>query len=255
MLKMKKASNEAQQSTTAYQPNNAFIIELARITKIYNEGYENEVCALNDISLYVKRGEFLGILGQSGSGKSTLMNIIGCLDIPTYGWYFLNQQEISDMKPTALSHIRNQEIGFVFQGFNLVSDLTALENVELPLIYRGIEKTERIKLATDALRLVGLENRLKHRPNEMSGGQQQRVAIARAIAAEPPIILADEPTGNLDSASGEEIMTLLRKLNENGSTVILITHDMKLARLAKRIITLQDGKILSDELQEGGERV
>ena len=188
------------------------------------------------------------------SGKSTLMNILGCLDIPTYGTYHLNGQAVSDMKPSVLSGIRNREIGFIFQGFNLIPALTALENVELPLIYRGMGREERRRLAVDALVSVGLEKRMDHRPGEMSGGQQQRVAIARAVAAKPPIIMADEPTGNLDSASGKEIMEQLKVLNAQGTSVILITHDNHLALMAKRIVTLQDGRIISDEpvREEGG---
>nr|WP_297176254.1 ABC transporter ATP-binding protein [uncultured Agathobaculum sp.] len=222
------------------------------MSKIYHEGQENEVRALDDISLEIAWGEFVCILGQSGSGKSTLMNILGCLDIPTYGTYFLNGQPVSELKPSVLAGIRNREIGFIFQGFNLIPALTALENVELPLIYRSMGREERRRLAVDALTSVGLENRMEHRPGEMSGGQQQRVAIARAVAAKPPIIMADEPTGNLDSASGLEIMQLLQQLNEQGTSIILITHDNHLARMAKRIVTIQDGHILSDEpVQEG----
>ena len=206
------------------------LIDVQRMSKIYNEGRENEVRALDDISLQVSWGEFLCILGQSGSGKSTLMNILGCLD----------------MKPSVLSGIRNREIGFIFQGFNLIPALTALENVELPLIYRGMPREERRRLAQEALVSVGLEKRMDHRPGEMSGGQQQRVAIARAVAAKPPIIMADEPTGNLDSASGLDIMRKLTALNEQGTSIILITHDNHLAQMAKRIVTIQDGRIISD---------
>lgn len=231
--------------------NTEFLIDVQQISKIYNEGRENEVRALDNVSLTVESGEFLCILGQSGSGKSTLMNILGCLDIPTYGTYYLNGQAVSDMKPSVLSGIRNREIGFIFQGFNLIPALTALENVELPLIYRGIGREERRRLAADALVAVGLEKRMDHRPGEMSGGQQQRVAIARAVAAKPPIIMADEPTGNLDSASGKEIMEQLRALNAQGTTVILITHDNHLAQMAERIVTLQDGRIISDEAVKG----
>ena len=228
------------------------LIDVRQMSKIYNEGRENEVRALDDISLTVKWGEFLCILGQSGSGKSTLMNILGCLDIPTYGTYYLDGQAVSDMKPSVLSGIRNREIGFIFQGFNLIPALTALENVELPLIYRGLGREERRRLAKDALASVGLENRMDHRPGEMSGGQQQRVAIARAVAAKPPIIMADEPTGNLDSASGLDIMQQLAALNEQGTSVILITHDNHLAQMAKRIVTIQDGHIISDAPVKGG---
>ena len=228
------------------------LIDVQRMSKIYNEGRENEVRALDDISLTVPWGEFLCILGQSGSGKSTLMNILGCLDIPTYGTYYLNGQAVSDMKPSTLSGIRNREIGFIFQGFNLIPALTALENVELPLIYRGMGREERHELAVEALKSVGLEKRMLHRPNEMSGGQQQRVAIARAVAAKPPIIMADEPTGNLDSASGLDIMRKLTALNAEGTSIILITHDNHLAQMAKRIVTIQDGHIISDRPGKGG---
>lgn len=227
------------------------LIDVHRMSKIYNEGKENEVRALDDVTLEVPWGEFLCILGQSGSGKSTLMNILGCLDIPTYGTYLLNGQAVSDMKPSTLSGIRNREIGFIFQGFNLIPALTAIENVELPLIYRGMGAGERHRLAVDALELVGLGKRMDHRPGEMSGGQQQRVAIARAIAAKPPIIMADEPTGNLDSGSGKEIMAQLTELNRQGTSIILITHDNKLAELAGRVVTIQDGRIVSDR-QGGG---
>ncbi|BFL40065.1 Macrolide export ATP-binding/permease protein MacB [uncultured Butyricicoccus sp.] len=228
------------------------LIDVRQMSKIYNEGKENEVRALDNISLTVPWGEFLCILGQSGSGKSTLMNILGCLDIPTYGTYYLNGQAVSDMKPSVLSGIRNREIGFIFQGFNLIPALTALENVELPLIYRGLGREERHQLAVDALTSVGLEKRMSHRPGEMSGGQQQRVAIARAVAAKPPIIMADEPTGNLDSASGLDIMQKLTALNEQGTSIILITHDNHLAQMARRIVTIQDGRIISDEAGRGG---
>lgn len=240
----KKKAPQAAEEVQIGNPD--FLIEVQQISKIYHEGQENEVRALDNVSLTMKNGEFLCILGQSGSGKSTLMNILGCLDIPTYGTYYLNGQAVSEMKPSVLSGIRNREIGFVFQGFNLIPALTALENVELPLIYRGIGREERRQMATEALVSVGLENRMTHRPGEMSGGQQQRVAIARAVAAHPPIIMADEPTGNLDSAAGREIMEQLKALNEQGTSVILITHDIHLAQMAERIVTLQDGRIISD---------
>ena len=241
-------SDEAKQGVE----ESDLLIDVRQMSKIYNEGRENEVRALDNISLEVPWGEFLCILGQSGSGKSTLMNILGCLDIPTYGTYYLNGQAVSDMKPSVLSGIRNREIGFIFQGFNLIPALTALENVELPLIYRGMSKEERRQLATDALISVGLEKRMDHRPGEMSGGQQQRVAIARAVAAKPPIIMAVEPTGNLVYASGLDIMRQLSTLNEQGTSIILITHDNHLAQMAKRIVTIQDGHIISDAPSKGG---
>ncbi len=231
---------------------NNTLISIQRLSKIYNEGKPSEVRALDTVSMEIQRGEFVCILGQSGSGKSTLMNILGCLDIPTYGSYSLNGTPVSEMKPSTLAGIRNREIGFIFQGFNLIPALTALENVELPLIYRGEKASRRRQMAEAALEKVGLAKRIHHKPAEMSGGQQQRVAIARAISARPPIIMADEPTGNLDSASGLEIMKILKGLNDDGTTIILITHDNHLAYFAKRIITIQDGRVISDKLNEGG---
>lgn len=221
------------------------LIKVRNLMKIYNPG-ENEVHALDDVSLEIDRGEFVAIIGQSGSGKSTFMNMLGCLDIPTSGEYFLNGKDVSKLSDDELSEIRNKEIGFIFQGFNLIPNLTALENVELPLIYRNVPAGERKRLSEESLLKVGLEQRMEHKPSEMSGGQQQRVAIARALAAAPPLILADEPTGNLDSKSSREIMDILRKLHTEGRTVILITHDDKIAQSAKRIIRIMDGKIESD---------
>ena len=221
------------------------LVEIQDISKIYNPG-ENEVRALDHVSLSIQQNEFVAIIGQSGSGKSTLMNMLGCLDLPTSGTYMLNGQDVSKMTDDEQSDIRNKEIGFIFQGFNLIPNLTALENVELPLIYRGVSKQVRSELAKNALEKVGLANRMTHKPAEMSGGQQQRVAIARAIAQAPPIILADEPTGNLDSNSSKEIMGILRGLHKEGRTVILITHDNEIANEAERIIKIKDGKIESD---------
>ena len=200
---------------------------------------------MNDVSISVEEGEFIAIVGQSGSGKSTLMNILGCLDTPTSGDYYLNGENVAGMNEKQLTEIRNSQIGFVFQGFNLISGLDALENVELPLLYRGVPRAERRRLAQEALSEVGLADRERHKPFQMSGGQQQRVAIARAIAAKPPLILADEPTGNLDSKSGEAIMHILNSLNAEGRTIILITHDDKIARTADRMVQIQDGKIVS----------
>ncbi len=217
--------------------------------KIYNPG-ENEVKALNNICLEINHGEFVAIIGQSGSGKSTLMNMLGCLDIPTSGNYFLGGDNVAHLTDNQLSDIRNKQIGFIFQGFNLIPNLSALENVELPLIYRGLPSSERKKLAMEALAMVNLSDRVKHKPSEMSGGQQQRVAIARAIAAKPPIILADEPTGNLDSASTKDIMKILHSLHEDGRTVILITHDDQIAANAKRVVRIMDGKIDSDIIRD-----
>lgn len=221
------------------------LIKVQDMCKIYNPG-ENEVRALDHVDLEIERGEFVAIIGHSGSGKSTLMNMLGCLDIPTSGSYYLNGKDVSAMKDNQLSEIRNQEIGFIFQGFNLIANLTAIENVELPLIYRGIGRGERHRLAKEALIKVGLEKRMHHKPSEMSGGQQQRVAIARAIAAAPPVILADEPTGNLDSASTKEIMDILKGLHDAGRSVILITHDNEIAEQAKRVVRILDGKIVED---------
>ena len=221
------------------------LVDVQDLCKVYNPG-ENEVWALDHVSVQIHEKEFVAIIGQSGSGKSTLMNMLGCLDVPTSGTYMLHGQDVSHMSDDELSDIRNKEIGFIFQGFNLIQNLTALENVELPLIYRGVSKKERIELAENALKKVGLENRMDHKPSEMSGGQQQRVAIARAIAQAPPIILADEPTGNLDSGSSREIMQILKELHEEGRTVILITHDNEIAAQAKRVIKILDGRIASD---------
>ncbi len=225
------------------------LVEVKDICKIYNPG-ENEVRALDHVSLSINKGEFVAIIGQSGSGKSTLMNMLGCLDVPTSGEYYLNGKDVSMLSDDEQSDIRNLEIGLIVQGFNLISNLTAIENVELPLIYRGVGKRERQKLAIDALKIVGLSHRMYHKPNEMSGGQQQRVAIARAIAAKPPVILADEPTGNLDSASSKEILQILKELYVDGRTVILITHDNGIAAQAKRVIRIMDGKIESDTINE-----
>ena len=221
------------------------LIEIQDMCKIYNPG-ENEVRALDHIDLTIYEGEFVAIIGQSGSGKSTLMNMLGCLDIPSSGSYVLGGEDVSKLIDNELSDIRNRKIGFIFQGFNLIANLTAFENVELPLIYRGMSKHKRKELSESALEKVGLSNRISHKPSEMSGGQQQRVAIARAIAQAPPIILADEPTGNLDSASTIEIMEILKNLHQSGRTVILITHNNEIAYQAKRIIKIKDGKIEED---------
>ena len=218
------------------------MITLNNIYKIYKNGGQS-VNALDGVSLFIGSGEFVSIIGTSGSGKSTLMNMIGCLDTPTRGGYFLDGKDVSRLSDKALSKIRNSKIGFIFQGFNLVGSLTALENVELPLLYRGIPRKERKVLAHEALTSVGLSHRIHHRPSEMSGGQQQRVAIARAIAASPPIILADEPTGNLDTSSSAEIMEILTNLSKSGRTVIIITHDNEIAKKTNRLIKIIDGKI------------
>ena len=221
------------------------LIKVVDLCKVYNPGV-NEVRALDHVDLEIDQGEFVAIIGQSGSGKSTFMNMLDCLDVPTSGKYYLNGTDVSTMTDNQLSEVRNREIGFIFQGFNLIPNLTAEENVELPLIYRGMDKKSRKKLAQESLEMVGLGNRMNHKPAEMSGGQQQRVAIARAIAAKPPVILADEPTGNLDSGSSKEILGILKQLHSGGRTVILITHDDGIASQAKRVVRIMDGKIESD---------
>ena len=222
------------------------LIEIKDIYKIYNPG-ENEVRALDGVSLTIDHGEFVAIVGQSGSGKSTLMNMLGLLDECTSGSYHLDGHDVSHLSDDELSEIRNKQIGFIFQGFNLIPSLTAQANVELPLIYRGMKKDERGRLAREALMRVGLDNRRGHRPAQMSGGQQQRAAIARAVAARPPIILADEPTGNLDSKSGEDVMRILHELHSEGRTIILITHDSDIAAEAQRVVKIHDGKVVEDK--------
>lgn len=221
------------------------LISVSNLTKTYNTA-AGDVVALNNVSLKIPRGEFLSVIGESGSGKSTFMNLIGCLDIPTHGEYRLNGQLINEMSFNRLSEIRNREIGFIFQGFNLLARMTAVENVELPLIYAKIPLSQRHNTALRALERVGLSSRIRHKPAQLSGGQQQRVAVARAIALEPSIILADEPTGNLDSQSGAEVLSLLTELNQNGTTVVLITHDISIARKAQRIIKISNGQIEYD---------
>lgn len=218
------------------------LIEMKGITKRYICG-DNIVDALSEVSLNVSEGEFVSITGTSGSGKSTLMNMLGCLDTADAGKYFLDGKDVSMMNDKELSHIRNEKIGFVFQGFNLIGELSAIENVELPLIYRKVPRDERRFLAENALKRVFLENRMNHKPSQLSGGQQQRVAIARALAMKPMIILADEPTGSLDSNSGKEVMNFMRELSNEGKTVIIITHDNSIAESTKRIIRISDGKI------------
>ena len=226
------------------------LIDIKDIYKIYNEGQESEVRALDGVSLDIDRGEFVAIVGQSGSGKSTLMNVLGCLDIPTYGEYHLNGVDVTSLSDKQLAHIRNKEIGFIFQGYNLIPALTAYENVELPLIYQGISVFQRKERVMAALERVGMADRFGHRPSEMSGGQQQRVAIARAIATHPPIIMADEPTGALDSKTGKHVLEILHSLHEGGSTIILITHDNGIAATAHRIVRISDGHIVADGTRE-----
>ena len=226
------------------------LIEIKNIYKIYNEGKESEVRALDGVTLSIDRGEFVATIGASGSGKSTLMNILGCLDVPTYGDYILNGTDVTDRTDRQLAHIRNKEIGFIFQGYNLIPALTAYENVELPLIYQGISVFQRKERVMAALERVGMADRFGHRPSEMSGGQQQRVAIARAIATHPPIIMADEPTGALDSKTGKHVLEILHSLHEGGSTIILITHDNGIAATAHRIVRISDGHIVADGTRE-----
>ena len=223
------------------------VIELEDVHKVYRTGAV-EVHALRGVSLRIERGEFAAIIGASGSGKSTLMNIVGLLDRPTSGVYRFNGQDVSNFSKRALARLRNRQLGFVFQGFNLIKRQTALENVELPLVYAGIRRRERRTRARDLLKLVGLAEREDHQPSQLSGGQQQRVAIARALINRPQVLLADEPTGNLDSTTGAEILAEFQRLNaEQGQTIILVTHDAAIAACAKRRITVRDGKIASDE--------
>jgi len=205
-----------------------------------------EIHALQGINLSIRKNEFVAIVGPSGSGKSTLMNMLGCLDAPTSGTYILDNMDVSSLTDDEMAEIRSKKIGFIFQSFNLIQKLTALENVELPLIYAGVKSSERLKRAKLALEKVGLGERLHHKPNELSGGQQQRVAIARALINNPPIIFADEPTGNLDTKSGVEVLNLLKELHKSGNTIVLITHDNDIANQANRIIRINDGKIVED---------
>ncbi len=221
------------------------MIRLENIEKIYHMG-DSEVHALGGVSLHIKPHEFVAIIGPSGSGKSTLMNMIGCLDVPTSGECWIDGVPVSKMKDNQLADLRNQKIGFIFQQYNLLTKLTAIENVELPLIYRGISQHERAVLAKEALKKVGLEAKMHHKPAELSGGQQQRVSIARALSSKPSLILADEPTGALDSKSGKEIMQMLHELHDEGNTIVVITHDLGIAKQAKRIVTIKDGLIVSD---------
>ena len=223
------------------------MIELKDIYKIYETG-DTEVHALDGINLHIDKGEFVAIVGQSGSGKSTCMNIIGCLDVPTSGQYILDGIDVSTMSENELAYIRNQELGFIFQQYNLIAKLTVLNNVELPLIYKRVPKEEREELARKALAKVGLEGKEDRYPKQLSGGQQQRVSIARALAGSPSVILADEPTGALDSKTGIEVLELIKKLNEESNTIILVTHDNGIAEQAKRIVRIQDGKIIEDRV-------
>src|SRR6187455_447198 len=221
------------------------LISMRNIWKTYQMGTE-KVHALHGVSFDIPRGEYIAIIGPSGSGKSTLMNLIGCLDTPSQGEYWLNGKNVSEMDDDELARIRNQEVGFVFQTFNLLARATALHNVELPLIYNGTPAQERIERAKSALRMVELEQRMTHKPNELSGGQRQRVAIARALVNNPSILLADEPTGNLDSKTGAEIMALFAKLHESGNTIVLVTHEADIAAFAHRTISVRDGQVEKD---------
>ncbi|MBQ7876068.1 MAG: ABC transporter ATP-binding protein [Clostridia bacterium] len=221
------------------------MIKIEDMYKIYQVG-DVEVRALDGVSLHIKPKEFVSIIGPSGSGKSTLMNMIGCLDTPTSGKYYIDGVSVENMSENDLARLRNQKIGFIFQVYNLLSKLTALENVELPLIYQGIHAAERREMAIEALKRVGMEERMLHKPKELSGGQQQRVAIARALASRPPLILADEPTGALDSKSGIQVMEMLNEIHSEGNTVVLITHNSDIARQAQRVIRIADGRITSD---------
>lgn len=222
------------------------MIDISNMYKIYKMG-ENEVTALNNINLHIDAHEFVSVVGPSGSGKSTLMNMLGCLDVPTSGKYILDGQEVSKLNDDRLAEIRNNKIGFIFQKFNLLQKLSALENVELPLIYQGVGSREARERAIESLESLGLKDRMHHKPNELSGGQQQRVAIARALVTKPPVILADEPTGALDSKTGKEVMGILKNLHSMGNTIILITHDNSLAVQAKRMIRISDGQITEDK--------
>lgn len=225
------------------------MIRLEDVYKIYSMG-ENEVRAIDGVTLEIREKEMAAIIGQSGSGKTTCMNIIGCLDVPTSGKYYLNGRDVSCLKDDELAEIRNRTLGFIFQQYNLIPKLNVLENVELPLIYKGVHEKERIEIAMEALKKVGIEEKRNSMPSQLSGGQQQRVSIARALAGNPAIILADEPTGALDTKTGREVLDFLQQLNEEGNTVILITHDMGVAERARRIIRISDGKIVEDTKKE-----
>jgi putative ABC transport system ATP-binding protein len=237
-----------QEFRTGDTPLPDVVILTHKLTREYDMGSET-VRALRGVSIQIRKNEYVAVMGPSGSGKSTLMNLVGCLDTPTSGEYWLNAQKVSDLVDDELARIRNKEIGFVFQTFNLLPRADALHNVELPLIYAGLGSKERRARAADALQRVGLGDRMDHRPNELSGGQRQRVAIARALVNNPSILLADEPTGNLDSTTGMEIMALFRELHDSGQTVVMVTHEQDIAAQAARVITLRDGLVATDQLQ------
>jgi putative ABC transport system ATP-binding protein len=244
-MAMNSIITEELEQTAAVPSNDIIVVE--DLWRTYDMGSEQQVQALRGINLRIRRNEYVAIMGPSGSGKSTLMNLIGCLDTPSKGKYWLNGQLVSELDDDQLARIRNKEIGFVFQTFNLLARATSLHNVELPLIYNGTPAAARIARAKEALRDVGLESRMNHKPNELSGGQRQRVAVARALVNHPSIILADEPTGNLDSKTGKEIMALFDSLHASGNTIVLVTHEPDIAEYAHRVVHIRDGQIFSDE--------
>jgi putative ABC transport system ATP-binding protein len=246
-VRMALNSTITEEATQTASGSNDDIIVVEDLWRTYDMGLEQQVQALKGVSLRIKRNEYVAIMGPSGSGKSTLMNLIGCLDTPSRGKYWLNNQLVSELDDDQLARIRNKEIGFVFQTFNLLARASSLHNVELPLIYNGTPAAERVARAKQALIDVGLESRMNHKPNELSGGQRQRVAVARALVNHPSIILADEPTGNLDSKTGAEIMALFDSLHAGGNTIVLVTHEPDIAEFAHRIVHIRDGQIFSDE--------